>query len=143
MVAYGLYTKKCLDEKRVPVKPSYYRNIFNTKFNLSFHKPQSDRCTVCDELNNIIDYTDNLNDKNAAILKKDYYLKNADRIRQNKNSKIELGKQSTYRVVITFDLQKTLPTPVLSWSQIYYSRQLWNYNLCVHNLMTKPASMFM
>lgn len=45
--------------------------------------------------------------------------------------------------MIAFGLHKTLPTPVLSCSQIYYSRQLWTCNLCVHNLVTKEATMFM
>lgn len=34
---YELYKEKCLDEKRVPVKLSYYRMIFNTRFNLSLN----------------------------------------------------------------------------------------------------------
>jgi uncharacterized protein with PIN domain len=31
------------------LKPVYIVRIFCTKFNLSFHKPKSDRCPVCEK----------------------------------------------------------------------------------------------
>lgn len=31
------------------MKESYYRTVFNTKFNLSFKPPKTDTCTVCDQ----------------------------------------------------------------------------------------------
>lgn len=39
--------------------------------------------------------------------------------------------------------KKTLPTPLLSNSKVYYLRQLWTYNLGVHNLVTGSGTMFM
>lgn len=39
---YDLYIKHCEEKKIIPVKHSYYRYIFNTEFNLRFHRPNSD-----------------------------------------------------------------------------------------------------
>lgn len=44
---YCLYEQNCLAEGSVPVKEAYYRDIFNTEFNLTFQKPLNDQCDVC------------------------------------------------------------------------------------------------
>jgi hypothetical protein len=46
-------------------------------------------------------------------------------------------------ISICFDLQKTLPTPNLSNQKAYYFRQLWTYNLAIHELKTGMANMYM
>lgn len=46
-------------------------------------------------------------------------------------------------MAIAFDLQKALPCPLLTTNKIYYMRQLWTYNFCVHNLATNKATMFL
>lgn len=45
--------------------------------------------------------------------------------------------------VLTFDLQKTLPTPVLKTGIAYYKRQMWTYNLCVHDETNQQSFMYM
>lgn len=45
--------------------------------------------------------------------------------------------------VIVFDLEKTLPTLLLSCGKVYYRRQLWTHNYCIHNAGSKKATMFM
>ena len=44
---------------------------------------------------------------------------------------------------ITFDLQKTLPTPVLTTGVCYYKRQLWTYNLGIHSMVDDQAFMYL
>lgn len=44
--------------------------------------------------------------------------------------------------VISFDLMKTLPTPVLSTGIVYYKRQRLTYNLGIYNLSTKESYMY-
>jgi hypothetical protein len=51
---YDLYKELCTQKGKTPVKESYYHHVFNTSFNLSFHKPHTDTRTTCDRLENII-----------------------------------------------------------------------------------------
>ena len=44
---YRLYKDCCCVKSTTPVKPSMYRYIFNTRFNLSFHVPVKDTCRKC------------------------------------------------------------------------------------------------
>lgn len=41
-IMYKLYVEKCKTEGIEPEKPSFYRNIFHTNFNLSFHTLKSE-----------------------------------------------------------------------------------------------------
>ena len=47
---YDLYKEKCLTEGISYVKPSYYRYLFNTNFNIAFHVPKIDCCEKCEEI---------------------------------------------------------------------------------------------
>lgn len=44
---YTLYQELCAGKRIQPEKESYYRHIFNTQFNLRFHRPLTDTCGVC------------------------------------------------------------------------------------------------
>ena len=46
---YRLYVQRCTEEEKLPVKESFYRNVFMTEFNLRFKKPRSDTCKTCEE----------------------------------------------------------------------------------------------
>lgn len=67
----------------------------------------------------------------------------AEVTREAKKRLAEAAKTDPSRVASAFDLQKTLPTPMLTCNKVYYSCQLWTYNLGVHNLSSKTATMFM
>lgn len=51
-------------------------------------------------------------------------LKKAEAAREAKKKSAEAAKTDPSRLAFAFDLQKTLPTPMLTCSKVYYSRQL-------------------
>lgn len=139
---YELYKEFCTEKKKNPVKLSYYRHIFNTCFNLSFHRPYTDTCTLCDQINNKIN-TATSEEATVAKTSREVHLKKAETARHAKNEAGAKAAQSTDRVAICFDLQKTLPTPLLTNSKVFYLRQLWTYNFGIHDLASGQAHMFM
>ena len=46
-------------------------------------------------------------------------------------------------VLLSFDLQQTLPTPHLSTGVIFYKCQMWTYNLGIHDGGTDQRTMYM
>ncbi|XP_064598481.1 uncharacterized protein LOC135464842 [Liolophura sinensis] len=45
---HELYEEHCRKENRTPAKVHVYREIFNSEYNLGFHKPKKDECSLCD-----------------------------------------------------------------------------------------------
>lgn len=139
---YVLYKEFCQEKNVEPVKESFYRHIFNTSFNLSFHRPLTDTCITCDKLQVIIEHG-NVEAKTKAEVEKELHLRKSETAQTAKRLAGEIAKEDSSHVALCFDLQKMLPTPVLSCSRAYYARQLWTYNFCVHNLKDGNAVMFM
>lgn len=140
---YEKYKEHCIQNDVSIVKESFYRYIFNTKFNYSFKKPSTDTCCKCDLLKTQIENAKTPEEKAVLLSKKELHLRKAQSAVTAKEEAVKQAKNDKTKVVIVFDLQKTLPTPVLSCSKVYYSRQLWTYNLCIHNASTGEATMFM
>lgn len=93
---YKLYLTFCHDGKNVePVKESFYRHIFNTQFNLSFHRPNTDTCLTCDKLQITIEHGDQ-EAKHQAYIQKELHLRKAEAARKAKDTKVS----------IYFDFQK-------------------------------------
>ena len=58
-----------------------------------------------------------------------------------------LGKQNNDQdpdlMIISLDLQQTLPCPKLSVNRFYYTRKLWVYNFCIYDVKTKKSHMYL
>lgn len=59
-------------ETMLKVKRSYFRNKFNTKFNLGFGSPQTDVCSVCLQLLEKIKLTADENIKKDLMIQKQF-----------------------------------------------------------------------
>ena len=131
---HTLYLQKT-DELGWPkVTESTYRRIFCEQFNFGFGSPRSDTCKTCDSFNcRIKDSTDPVS---TVQLQND--LEEHHKIAQlgfeSLQRDTELARSSSEStLVISFDLQQNLPTPHITTGLVFYLRQLWVYNLGIHN----------
>ena len=67
----------------------------------------------------------------------------AERAYQQLREDTALAQCSDDVDTITFDLQQSLPTPTLTVNVVFYKRQLWVYNLGVHDCATEGGYMHM
>lgn len=120
---YDLYKEKCLETSENPVKESYYRFVFNTEFNIDFHKPKKDRCDICElhkvKIGNKIEPTE------ADIVNQNEHLAEKLAMREEKTR----DKDNKDILIVVFDLQKVVNLPKADISSFYYKRKLNVYNL--------------
>ncbi|XP_072402345.1 uncharacterized protein [Diabrotica undecimpunctata] len=142
---YKCYLEHCQENNEAPVKEWFYRRVFNTEFNLSFHHPLSDTCNKCDKFETSIKSCTSESDKKKIMCERELHHRKAESgIQAKKEAKIVAETSRNEEVVsVCFDLQKTLPTPALTTNKVFYMRVLWTYNFGVHNLGKKCASMYM
>lgn len=143
---YDEYKKACelKNPKINPVSSYIFREIFNTKFNLSFKRRHTDTCKTCDEYNCALkSFIIPTGRKSVIKSDKNRHLQMIADVRDEFVHDIEnaLASEGTMSV-LTFDLQKTLDTPSLTTSVAYYKRQLWTYNLCIFNEIEKKGFMY-
>lgn len=116
---YKLYKK--LPEVTNPVKLSMYRNIFNSEFNLGFHKPKKDQCDQCMEF------------KAKKNPTQEEIGKHADHIQRKIVSRLERKKdrenKDPTRADIAFDMENVRPVPKSNVGAAFYLRKLNTYNL--------------
>lgn len=62
---------------------------------------------------------------------------------KSKSNDKETYKNDAFTKVYTFDMQQCLPTPDLFTSVAFYKRQLWTFNLTVHDCITKQSFNYM
>ena len=120
---YQMYKTQCEEHNTKPVSAAFYRNVFNSEFNLGFGSPRSDTCATCDKADG--DVSEHIQKANAAF-----------EVQKNDRLKAENEDGVHY---ISFDLQKTLPLPKLSTSTAFYLRQIWLYNLGIHLVSGKES----
>ena len=138
---YEKYVCSCNENDRTPLSIFVFRRIFNTKFNLHFHHPQSDKCQKCDLFNNKIRCLSEGEEKNA-VRRDIIHQEMAEKAKEKMKEDTLDPHTNPNKRVLVFDLQKTLPTPVLSTEIAYYKRQMWTYNLGIHDENLKTGFMY-
>ena len=126
-----------------PVSNYYYRYMFN-KYNIGFEPPRMDTCNTCDLINNKIKGLSAGTDGDEIVRlqeKKMVHLAESKDV-QNILKQCKLIDDPAV-AALCFDLQQTLPTPKLSTGMQYYKRKLWCYNLCIHDIKTGKAVMYL
>lgn len=107
------------------VKESYFRNIFNTKYNVGFGTPRVDVCSTCLQLDEKLKACTDPLMKNTLMNDKRIY-----KLRAKCFYELLKEKQSDTQT-FSFDCQRNLPFPKLPDQATYYSRQLHLYNFTV------------
>lgn len=121
-----------------PPSIKIYRQEFH-KLNLSFEKPHVDTCFTCDKFRMKIQVAQDENIKSELIAQHNQHKMSADQAYEEKRKDSHLYADDDTVQVFTFDLQQCLPTPSLTSSVIFYKRQLWTFNLTIHNNKTGNA----
>jgi hypothetical protein len=110
---------------------------------LKFKVPKLDTCTKCDTLNTQIKYSLNDLEKHELIKTLQTHQELADFAYLSKAEDKENCKMDSTHKIYTFDLQQCLSTPCLNTSMSFYKRQLWTFNLTIHDCVTGQPYCFM
>lgn len=107
------------------VKQSFFRHIFNTKYNIGFGNPRTDVCSTCIELSERIKTEKDASKKSELMVEKRLHrlrYKTFYKILQDENENIQ---------TISFDCQKNQPIPKVPDQSAYYSRQINFYHFAI------------
>lgn len=121
-----------------PTSIKIYSQEFH-KLKLSFKKPHVDTCFTCDKFLMKIKLSQDEQIKTELISQHEDHKILADQAYDEKKLDTQLSKNDNTVQTYTFDLQQCLPTPSLRSSVAFYKRQLWTYNLTVHDNKTGKA----
>lgn len=128
---------KKLEGKQI-VKIRQYRQIFNTKFNIGFHKPRKDQCAFCNKFK----FSTRL-EKEQLKQKLARHILNKQQSRALKSSDKEEGLSDSTLCTVTFDLQKVLPCPRSDTSVFFYRNKLSLYDFTVFDNCSRIANCYM
>lgn len=135
---YDLYC----EGRETKVSRKLYEKEFH-KLNLAFKKPKVDTCHKCDVIQMKLAVCENEEERKEIEKEKNTHHLDADKAYKQKDSDKELAKADPTTKVFTFDLQQCLPTPFVNSSVSFYKRQLWTYNLTIHDLGTGEVTCYM
>jgi len=99
---YPLYVEHCHQKSFQPLQESYYRHVFNSAFNLSFHQPLKETRQKCDRSIMFLDVCPS----QEIEAQQEIHLRKAGKVWAKLNSLKETA--SSCNLCFTFDLQKTL-----------------------------------
>lgn len=135
-----MYRLYC-ETREIHVSFSKYCEIFNT-MNLKFKAPKTDTCNTCDVLKAKIDVAMDV-EKALLLSEQKKHHEDADQAYRSKENDKSSAQADQSAKIYTFDLQQCLPTPYFQTSVSFYKRQLWTYNLTVHDCNTNQPYCYM
>jgi hypothetical protein len=122
-----------------PVSYSVYRDFVKAT-GKKFKRPPSDTCSTCDSLKMRIEVTEGA-ERSALAADLEKHQRKADMAYAIKRKMKEEADDET--LVLVFDLEQCLPTPLLRCGEVYYLRQLYTYNLTIHDTRSKKTYCYM
>lgn len=120
-----MYNNKPGLSEDLKVKPSYFRYIFNRKFNLGFKSPKTDACSTCIVIDEKLKNEKDPQKKSLLMINKRVHKLRA------KSFYNRLKDNDPELLILSFDMQKNLCLPKVPDQQAYYSRQLYLYNFTI------------
>ena len=136
---YRLYIEWCRINSKSPQKKWLYFNVFDTRFNLKFNRPQKDACDTCTSYKNL-----SQEQKTDAIEREQAeHLAEKDKAR---NFKMPMKEKSTSHcdiVSAAFDVQKVMLLPHRETSSFYYTRRLRVTNFTITKLNSMDIFCFL
>lgn len=115
-----MYNASVTSEFRV--RQCFFRNLFNTKYNIGFGTPATDVCSTCLCLRENIKRADNQKQKVEKMTQLCVHKLRAKRFFDI------LRDESPNVVTFSYDCQKNMPLPKIPDQATYYSRQFYVYN---------------
>lgn len=128
-----MFVEKCQAEGKEILKKSLYEKVFRTEFNLHFYIPKKDTSKTCDEFQVKLVAEKDIEKCLQIRQELDTHTNLARKAREilNMHKQASLSPQCA-EVLITFDLERTLPLPHLNTGEVYYLRQLNMLNFGIH-----------
>lgn len=136
---YAAYSEKFPESK---VTYRFYSKVFKKYFpNLRFRQLRSDTCKTCDLLNAELKCDPRNREKKFQL--EHHHRKAEQAMATMKNDNVSSQFPSSEMCCAAMDLQKVLSLPTLTHSEMYYLRQLSNYNFCIDLADNQTGLMFL
>lgn len=118
-----------------------FREIFNTDFKLRFGAPRSDTYAKGD-----LFYVQLVNAQNEDEFRRiqnesELHHRKAETSYRSLKDDTDCAKIDSSIIVLCDDLKQVLFCPTLTHSNVFYQRQLSNYNFCIHDVGSNEATM--
>jgi hypothetical protein len=134
---YRLYKEESANKGNPASSFTIYRTVFCDEFNISFHIPKKDACSVCEGSKNA---SPEQEQQEEAF---NQHMRNKDEARDLKEELKMKAKKSETFYTGCFDLQQVLQCPYGQNNLFYYKRKLDVYNLSIYSLGDGAAHCYM
>lgn len=122
---WKIYEQQVAGTHHLQVKQSFFRHIFNTKYNVGFGSPLKDTCSRCFELKRKIESALDSREKQSYLAQKRLHSLKAKAFYDL------LRNEADDSISFSFDCQKNSPLPKLPDQAAYFSRQFNMFNFTV------------